>query len=105
LLAADKVQADYPERFQRDMACTEAEWLGWLPRALAGYLWNVSAQTLEVDVAAGRLRVNWHPLPPRVIALLRLQRLHVDFAFEGVSAEDRHAFMKRFDLHLQRGGG
>lgn len=99
------MQADYPERFERDMACTEAEWLGWLPRALAGHVWHQSAQALLVEVGGGRLQVNWHPLPPRVIALLHLPRLHVAFAFDDVSAEERRAFMKKFDLYLQRGGG
>lgn len=99
------VQTDYPDRFERDMACTEAEWLGWLPRALAGHVWHQSAQALLVEVGGGRLQVNWHPLPPRVIALMRLPRLHVAFAFDGVSAEERRAFMKKFDLYLQRGGG
>ena len=28
------MQSFYPERFERDMACTEAEWLSWLPRAV-----------------------------------------------------------------------
>jgi hypothetical protein len=105
LLAAEHVQADYPARFERDMACTEAEWLGWLPRALAGYVWHQSAQALEVELGTGRLKVNWHPLPPRVIALMRLPRLLVVFTFDGVSAEGRRNFMKHFDLYLQRGGG
>ncbi len=99
------MQADYPERFERDMACTEAEWLGWLPRALAGHVWHQSAQALLVEVGGGRLQVNWHPLPPRVIALMRLPRLHVTFSFDGVSPDERRAFMKKFDLYLQRGGG
>lgn len=99
------MQADYPERFERDMACTEAEWLGWLPRALAGYAWHLTPQTLLVELGVGRLQVNWHPLPPRVIALMRLPRLQVVFSFNGVSPDERRAFMKRFDLYLQRGGG
>lgn len=99
------MQTDYPDHFERDMACTEAEWLGWLPRALAGHVWRQSAQALEVELGAGRLKVRWHSLPPRVIALLRLPRLQVAFAFDGVSADERRAFMKKFDLYLQRGGG
>ena len=44
-------------------------------------------------------------LPPRQIALIRLPRLAVSFKFAGVADEVRHAFMKRFDLYMQRGGG
>jgi hypothetical protein len=40
-----------------------------------------------------------------VIALLRMQRLAVQFAFEGVEEDARQRFMKRFDLTMQRGGG
>ena len=40
-----------------------------------------------------------------MIALVRLPRLHVEFRFEGLEADQRFAFMKRFDLYMQRGGG
>ena len=51
------------------------------------------------------LRLSWSPLPERRIALLRMQRLLVRFEFDGVDALQRQAFMKPFDLSLQRGGG
>jgi hypothetical protein len=44
-------------------------------------------------------------MQPRAIALVRLPRLHVSFRFEDVEAQARRAFMERFDLYLQRGGG
>jgi hypothetical protein len=53
----------------------------------------------------GRLRISWHEAPPRRIALLELARLHVAFSFENVDDGVRHAFMKRFDLYMLRGGG
>ncbi|TXT33069.1 MAG: hypothetical protein FD135_5564, partial [Comamonadaceae bacterium] len=28
------MQAFCPERFERDMGCTEADWLRWLPQAV-----------------------------------------------------------------------
>jgi hypothetical protein len=31
--------------------------------------------------------------------------LKVSFRFAGVADAERHAFMKRFDLYMQRGGG
>jgi hypothetical protein len=36
---------------------------------------------------------------------MRMPRLHVSFDFEGLDAQQRLAFMKRFDLYMQRGGG
>jgi hypothetical protein len=58
-----------------------------------------------VHIGDGLLQLQWRILPPRVIALLRLQRLAVSFVFEGVEEEARQRFMKRFDLTMQRGGG
>jgi hypothetical protein len=51
------------------------------------------------------LTLDWYNGEPRVIAQVRLPRLHVSFRFEGLAADQRLAFMKRFDLYMQRGGG
>lgn len=99
------MQQDYPERFERDMGCSEAEWLGWMPRALGAYSWQREGSTITVALGEGRLTLAWQPLPERRIALLRMQRLLVRFEFEGLDADQRRAFMKPFDLSLQRGGG
>jgi hypothetical protein len=44
-------------------------------------------------------------MPPRVMALMRMPVLRMNFEFEGLSADERCTFMKRFDLYMQRGGG
>ena len=85
------MQAQYPPAFEREMGCSEAEWLQALPGAVA--------------IDAGALALAWQVLPPRRIALLRLPRLSVRFAFERVADEARQRFMRRFDLCMQRGGG
>ena len=59
----------------------------------------------QPPLAEGRLQLSWQVLPDRVIALIRLPRLRVQFHFDGVAAQARVAFMRRFDLVLQRGGG
>ena len=56
-------------------------------------------------IAPGTLTLDWRVGEPRVIAQVRLPRLHVSFRFEGLDAGQRLAFMKRFDLYMQRGGG
>lgn len=99
------MQSDYPERFERDMGCSEAEWLGWMPRAIDAHPWQRQGSTITVQIGAGRLTLHWQPLPERRIALLRMQRLLVRFEFHGLDAEQRRAFMKPFDLSIQRGGG
>ena len=99
------MQSHYPERFERDMGTSEAEWLAALPRALGEHPFSLSPGQAEVQIGDGHLRLQWQPLPPRVIALLRMPRLAVRFDFEGVEEGARQRFMKRFDLTLQRGGG
>lgn len=87
------------------MACTEAEWLSWLPRAVGEHACELKDQSARVTLGEGSLTLTWALAPPRVIALMRLPRLHVTFDFHQVGDEVRHAFMKRFDLYTQRGGG
>lgn len=99
------MQSDYPERFERDVGCTETEWLGWMPRAIGAHAWRREGDRIEVSIGDGCLRIGWQTLPERRIALLRMPRLLVRFEFEGVDPAQRRAFMKPFDLSLQRGGG
>ncbi len=124
------MQSSYPAAFEREMGCTEAEWRGWLPVAFGEHwlpgsssvpqacaaAWpdgslpareTVAADghTLAVQIGAGALRLTWVPLQPRRLGLAVLPRLWVRFEFEHLPDSQRHAFMKRFDLYTQRGGG
>jgi hypothetical protein len=87
------------------MGCTPAEWLGWLPAALGDCPWQREDATAVVEIGGGALRLRWQVMPPRVIALLRMPVLRVHFSFSGLDEAQRYAFMKRFDLYMQRGGG
>lgn len=87
------------------MACTETEWLSWLPRAVGEHVYELSADSARVVLGNGELRLQWQVQPPRVIALIRLPRLRVCFGFHGAPEAERHAFMQRFDLYTHRGGG
>jgi len=99
------MQSSYAEAFERDMGCTEAEWLGWLPAAIGSCPWRAENGSARVNIAPGALQLRWQVLPPRVIALMRMPVLRVNFAFSGLDAAQRFSFMKRFDLYMQRGGG
>ena len=44
-------------------------------------------------------------LPPHRIALVSLPHLRVTYRFDGVGEAERVAFMRYFDLFMQRGGG
>lgn len=89
------------------MGTSAAEWLAALPRAIGpAHAWRLVGEgAAVVDLPAGCLHLQWQPLPERRIALLVMPRLWVGFRFEGTSAEQRLAFMRPFDLAMQRGGG
>jgi hypothetical protein len=94
------------ERFEREYGCTVREWLAWMPGATGGRaLSPEGTQGLRVALEPGHLLMRWRELPPRVIALVRLPRLAISFAFEGAPLQARREFLRRFDLYLQRGGG
>lgn len=99
------MQAWYAARFEREMGCTEADLLRWLPGAVAPHGLHLRGQRAEVTIGAGRLRLRWDVLPPRQIALMRMPRLALRFDFEGVDEGERQVFMRHFDLYTQRGGG
>jgi hypothetical protein len=99
------MQASYDERFERDMACTEEDWLRWLPEALGDHHWKRQDRTVGVRIGDGALGLKWEVAEPRVIAQVRMPRLIVRFRFAGIDDGTRNAFMKRFDLYMQRGGG
>ena len=98
--------AALPEAFDREQGCTVDEWLRCLPGAAGGHpLQRTAPDEALVQIGPGRLRLQWTAQPPRQIALMRLPRLHVSYRFDGVDADARAAFMRHFDLVLQRGGG
>lgn len=107
------MQRHYPTQFVRDMGCTEAEWRRWLPQALGECPWHevatptpASSSCVVVDLDNGRLHLTWQPLAPRRLGLAVLPRLQMCFDFDPhITAAQRHAFMRRFDLYTQRGGG
>lgn len=99
------MQAFYAENFDREMGCTEKEWLGWLPEAMGQNRYQRVAQALSARIGAGQLTLSWRVGEPRAIALARIPRLMVSFRFTGLDDMERYSFMKRFDLYMQRGGG
>ena len=102
---AEFLQASYPERFEREMGCTETEWLRWLPRAMGEHHWKLQAGTAGVRIGDGALGLKWQVTAPRVIGLVSIPVLKVSFRFAGLDDAQRYTFMQRFDLYMQRGGG
>lgn len=99
------MQSSYAEQFDREMGCTLTEWQGWLPAAMGDVAWQQAGNTVDAQLPGGSLRISWREGEPRRIALFKLPILHVSFKFDGLNDAQRYAFMKRFDLYMQRGGG
>jgi hypothetical protein len=93
------------ESVERETGCTEADWQRWLPGAVRHQRWRGGPAVAEVRIGGSRLCLRWQPLPPRRTALVTLPRLQVRFVFEGAVPAERAAFMRCFDLFLQRAGG
>ena len=87
------------------MGCSEAEWLGCLPEAIGNHFWTRQTHSAQVRIGDGALTLTWRIGEPRVMALMCLPRLLVSFCFIHLDDAQRYAFMKRFDLYMQRGGG
>lgn len=99
------MHAIYAENFDREISCTEREWLGWLPQAMGPVPYQVVAHALTAAIEAGQLRLSWRVAEPRGTTPTRAPRLLVSFRFTGLDALHRYRVMKRFDLYTQRSVG
>ena len=97
---------NFPERFERDQAFSEADWLRCLPGAVRDHAIELPAPGRAlVLIGAGTLELQWTMLPPRRLGIVQLPRMAVRYHFDGVDDAARNEFMRYFDLYTQRGGG
>jgi FtsP/CotA-like multicopper oxidase with cupredoxin domain len=99
------VQSSYPESFERDVGYSDTEWRIAIVRAAGPHPIHIQGNSAKVQLGEGSLSLQWSPLPNRTIALLSMPRLAVRFTFKDVGPEARYAFMRVFDLMVQKGGG
>ena len=92
------------KRLVRDMATTEQEFRGGLAFSFPQ---GVTEQdgAFHIVHAGAAMEIRIAPLPPRVIALLRLPRLEVRIRFTAGTPEQQQAMLTRMDRAMQRGGG
>lgn len=91
------------------MGCSPAELIGWLPLALPGAVLELESDaevgSCRASFEDGQLFIEWLVLEPRQIAMLRVPRLKVRFAYSGFEEARRQAVQTYFDRATQRGGG
>jgi hypothetical protein len=94
-----------PSVLDREMGCTREDLLRWLPVATGNASCREEGAELVLSVGAGEVRIAAAERPPRRIAGVTLPVLAVRFRFVGLDAAAREAFLARWDLCTQRGGG
>lgn len=94
----------------KEMGLGAADFFRLLPRALAGMDYGIEGggidgARVETALQGRRLAIAAEPLADRRIAALVVERCRVTLAFHGWRAEDRLAFLARFDRAYHKGGG
>ena len=89
----------------REMSITHKEFLRLLPLAVQGASVNRRDNMLTVKTASGRLTITLAPQTTRKLGLLEFPVTTVTMEFHDFNPSDQAAFLKRFDLAYQRGGG
>ena len=89
----------------REMGCTRAEFVRWLPGATRGAPMQLHSDTAVVHSGGATVEISFVQAPPRRIALMSMPVLKVSFRFSGAEASVYREFMAYFDLYTKRGGG
>jgi len=88
----EKTMSASADEFHRSMAVLDAT--------------RAPATTHELACGTGTVTITYVPLPVVTLgSLLALPRARVTLRFDSTSPADRAAFLPRFDLAFQRGGG
>jgi len=93
----------------REMGCTEADFLRWLPGATGNAPVSTTRDAAgmlhRVTLADGLVEILVRPEVPRRIASIVLPVLRVTIRFVGLDGAQRVAFLDMFDRYTHRGGG
>ncbi len=90
---------------EKIMSISMAEYAASLDKAI-GLTQGEQITCVARAVGSGRVTITFETLTPvRLGGLLELPRARVTLTFAGLSERERNAFLDRFDLAFQRGGG
>jgi len=93
------------QELYREMGCTRAEFLRWLPGATRNAPIVVNGDLYSVLSDHGTVEISICELPPRRIASITLPVLGVRFRFVAMDEAQWSAFLQYFDHYTRRGGG
>ncbi|MEM7168828.1 MAG: hypothetical protein AAF530_01565 [Pseudomonadota bacterium] len=95
----------------KEMGITPPDFIRLLPRAVRGWDYEVTAQTVKaativVGGAARGVAISIQALADRrITALMVLPRSQVELSFQGLTSAEQQDFLTLFDRAYQRGGG
>ena len=92
-------------RLTREMSITHKDFFRLLPRAVNGA--PVTRQGNQADIAtgAGRVKITLAPETTRKLGMMEFPVTQVSIQFRDFTPAGQAAFLSRFDLAYQRGGG
>ena len=89
----------------REMSITHKDFLRLLPRAVNNAPITRRDNQAHVAADAGRVLITLAPERVRKLGLLEFPVTPVSIEFDGFNPSDQAAFLARFDLAYQKGGG
>ena len=92
-------------RVDREMGCTRAELLEWLPGATGQAPLTIDGGGVTATTPGGSVRISMEEKAPRRLGSMALPVLAVTFRFRDLDEAARAEFLRRFDLYTRRGGG
>ena len=92
-------------RVHREMGCTRAELMEWLPGATGQAPLTIDGGVVTAATRGGSVRISMEERAPRRLGSMALPVLAVTFCFRDLDETARAEFLRRFDLYTRRGGG
>ena len=89
----------------RQMSITHKDFFRLLPRAVNGAPVTRRDNRAHIATEAGRVTITLAPERVRKLGLMEFPVTPVSIEFDGFNPADRTAFLSRFDLAYQKGGG
>jgi len=87
------------------MTITTDDFFRLLPKALAGYEFRISDQSIQVTMETGIVNIRLMQETTRKIGAFELPVIHITFYFENIPQDETQKFFDKFDLAYQKGGG
>ena len=92
-------------RLTREMSITHRDFFRLLPRAVNGAPVTRRGNQADIATGAGQVKITLAPESVRKLGLMEFPVTPVTIEFNGFSQTEQAAFLARFDLAYQKGGG